>query len=455
MAVPAHDQRDFEFAKQFSLPIRQVIQPMSQQTDDEAYTGSGTMINSGEFNGKDSTEAGQAIVEQLAKAGLAQKEVRYRLRDWLVSRQRYWGAPIPIIYCDTCGEQPVPESELPILLPEDAEFMPTGGSPLERHPTFKQATCPKCGKLAERETDTLDTFVDSSWYYLRFTSSHLETKAFDEEAVKAWLPVDFYVGGVEHSILHLLYSRFIMKALKQIGLVSYGEPFQTFLGNGMIYLHGKKMSKSKGNVVNPDELVKGFGTDALRGYIIFIGPAEQDVEWQTNGINGVGRFLSRAWTFLTGGNHVNSQDILPLTHKLVKSVTDDLNTRSFNTVVSSLMSYLNEVTKMTASIEDKHVFTKLLAPIFPHFAEEVWQRLGGQNSVFENRWPTYEPERISREKVMIIIQVNGKIRGTIQAALSVSQEEVEALVKKDQLLAGKQPSRVVYVPGRLINFVVE
>ncbi len=428
-----------------------------QLINHEVYSGNGILVNSGEFDGLMSTEAKEVIINKLKANGKGRAQTTYRLRDWLVSRQRYWGAPIPIIYCETCGEQAVPEADLPVLLPEDAEFIPTGGSPLERHPTFKDTTCPKCGGEALRETDTLDVFVDSSWYYLRFTSPNDNSKAFDYEQIKAWLPVDFYVGGTEHSILHLLYARFVMKALHKMELVAYDEPFKHFYGNGMVYLYGKKMSKSKGNVVNPDDMVKQYGTDALRGYILFMGPADQDVEWQDNGITGVSRFLHRVWQLFQMTSTSDDQTIHPAIQKAYRSLNQLLPEFHFNRCISSLMIAINDLGDHRLNQTEVSILLHLLAPFFPHISEELWSQNGNAASLFASSWPKLD---VTLDEIhTYVIQVNGRTRATIELSPLAGEEEVrqkaEALPSVAAHLAGKIVQKVIFVPGRIINFVVQ
>lgn len=420
----------------------------------EAY---GSLMNSGEFNGSASSEAKEKIVEQLAKRNSGHATTNYRLRDWLISRQRYWGAPIPIVYCEKCGEQAVPDEQLPVLLPKDVEFLPTGGSPLERHPQFKHAACPSCGGEATRETDTLDTFVDSSWYYLRYVDPNNTEAAFTEDQVKAWLPVDFYVGGTEHSILHLLYARFVMKSLHRLGHVPYHEPFQTFFGNGMVYLNGKKMSKSKGNIVNPDDMVKRYGVDAMRGYILFMGPADQDVEWQENGITGVSRFLDKAWQIFSAMNVSDSNEaISPAIQKAYGDVTTHLQSFTFNRCISSLMIALNELGTTRLNRTEAEVLIRLFAPFFPHFAEEIWSELGHTTSIFASTWPDVTVD--AAQSASYVIQVNGKLRATLQVPVSALEPEVIALARDlpavQSHLEGMNVEKTIFVAGRIVNFVV-
>lgn len=460
MGVPAHDTRDFAFATQYKLPIRYVISPIDSPLDTtQAYLGDGTCIESDEFSNQPNYEAGQMIVAKLAEHKLGSTKVQYRLRDWLVSRQRYWGAPIPIIYCEKCGEQHVPESDLPVELPVDVDFLPSGGSPLERHPSFKKVQCPNCGGEATRETDTLDTFVDSSWYFLRYTDPKNSNQAFSPDQVKTWLPVDFYIGGIEHAILHLLYARFMMRSLHKLGYVPCPEPFQIFFGNGMVYLHGSKMSKSKGNIINPDDMVKKHGTDALRGFILFMGPAGQDVEWQENGIMGVKRFLERSWQIFNRfkPDDIEKETASPDIIQAVNDITEHLLHFRFNLCISSLMIALNKIENgMSLNHASLEMLCKLYAPFFPHFAEEVWHTvLSKDNSVFNEAWP--EKTDIQRLKVTYPIQVNGKTRKIFEFNVNDREEIVVAKARElvASFLTGKIELKTVFVPGRIVNFVVK
>lgn len=414
------------------------------------YAGHGILKNSGNFDGQNSDEA----IPQIVEAAGGKMKTSYRIHDWLVSRQRYWGAPIPIIYCAKCGEVAVPEKDLPILLPDDAEFLPDGGSPLERHASFKHATCPKCGGEATRETDTLDTFVDSSWYFMRYLSPQDTTQAFDKEQIKAWMPVDFYVGGTEHSILHLLYARFVMKALHKIGHVPYHEPFQTFYGNGMVFLNGAKMSKSKGNVINPDDIIKKYGTDAMRGYILFMGPSDQDVEWQENGITGVSRFLQKAWQVfqsVSGGGDT----LHPAIEEAYSQVKTLLPGREFNRCISALMIAVNDIGDTQLNKTEAKVLAQLMAPFFPHFAEEVWQQIGESTSIFTSTWPNITVT--AKTTTQYVVQVNGKLRGSFE--VNVSDDEATVVLHAQEIvnnaLEGKTVIKTVFVPGRIVNFVVQ
>jgi leucyl-tRNA synthetase len=449
MAVPAHDERDYAFAQKYDLSIEQVIQTGGEPLP---YLKKGPLSVNGIWHGKQVEE----IIDDLLKEVGGKKQTTYRLRDWLISRQRYWGAPIPIIYCDEHGEVPVPEDQLPVTLPFQADFQPGGESPLARDANFVNTTCPTCGKPAKRETDTMDTFVDSSWYYLRYCDPHNDQQVFSPEKINYWMPVDQYVGGIEHAILHLLYARFFTKALADAKLFTFREPFTRLFNIGMIYLHGKKMSKSKGNVVNPDELVERYGADTLRGYEMFIAPAAQDAEWNPNGVAGVYRFLHRIWNQLSEAN-VTDTSVRPETHQLIKKVTEDLESFSFNTIVSSLMSYSNE-SGDTMTAGDRAAVVRLMAPVFPHFAEEMWSILGNTDSVFLSSWPTFDTAAFADQPVTIVVQANGKTRGTLSAPKAATEEEITQLIRSDEKLSTiltQQIKKVVFISGRLINFVLE
>lgn len=461
----AHDERDFAFAKKYNIPLKIALVPadpaLREQVERFEFCYSdmenGILLEPAEAAGTKAGEATSIIIKHVTEHGFAEQKVSYRLRDWLISRQRYWGAPIPIIYCQSCGEQPVPEDQLPVQLPHAADFQPGGESPLARDPEFLHTICPKCGQPAQRETDTMDTFVDSSWYFLRFTDPHNDKAPFAPNNVGYWMPVDQYVGGIEHAILHLLYARFFTKALADAKLLKFREPFKRLFNIGMVYLNGKKMSKSKGNVINPDGLVGRYGADTLRGYEMFIAPADQDAEWNENGVAGVYRFLHRAWNVITAESKAENET-LPATHRLIKKVTTDLESFGFNTVVSSLMSYINEVENQSLSITDKKILAQLMAPIFPHFAEEAWHQLGETETIFRSNWPTHDDSQLTESEATFVVQVNGKTKGTIIAATNSDQGAIETEVKLDprysQHFVGTI-KKVIFVPGRLINFVLE
>ena len=474
MAVPAHDERDLEFARKFKLPVRTVIAPPGWTGEEltEAYTGSGTMVNSGEFSDLPSEQGYEAICALLEKKGWGKRSVIYRLRDWLISRQRYWGAPIPIIYCDKCGIVPVPEEDLPVLLPPDAEFKPTGESPLKYCQSFVNTTCPKCSEPARRETDTMDTFMCSSWYFLRYTSPETRDVSFDAAKVKYWLPVDLYTGGAEHAVMHLFYARFFIKTLRDIGLVDFGEPFTRLFNQGTIIYRGDKMSKSRGNVIAPDEYVAELGADAVRGYLMFIGPWELGGEWNDRGIVGVSRWLNRVWGLVTTDYSSRVVDLeaekefLHLTHKTIKEVTADLEKFRFNTMLSSLMEFSNYLSKVkengvvSGSLwwEAISYFLLLLAPTAPHLAEELWAMTEHPYSIHNQPWPEYDEELAKEEEITLVIQVNGKLRDKVLVPASISEVEAKELAlgreRVKAYIDGKKLTRVIYVPKRVVNIVV-
>jgi leucyl-tRNA synthetase len=476
MAVPAHDERDLAFAKRYRLPIRVVVAPPDWDGQDlkEAYVEAGTMVNSGQFNGQPSEKGIEAISDFLEKKGWGKRTVSYKLRDWLISRQRYWGAPIPMIYCDKCGIVPVPEKDLPVLLPEDAEFKPTGESPLKYNQKFVNTKCPKCGSPAKRETDTMDTFMCSSWYFLRYASPHYQKAAFDAEKVKYWLPVDLYTGGAEHAVMHLFYARFFIKALRDMGLVDFGEPFTRLFNQGVIVAEKRKMSKSRGNVVNPDDYVAELGADAVRAYLMFIGPWEQGGEWNDSGISGISRWLNRVWNLVLEGYSQNAKvsadqerALSRLTHQTIRKVTGDLEKLRFNTMIAALMEYTNYLAKVreegiiSASVWNQAIdsLLLLLAPTAPHLAEELWQQTGHEYSIHNQSWPKWDEELAKEEEITLVVQVNGKLRDRITVPVSITEDEakkkaLESLRVKAHI-EGKKIIKTIYVAGRLVNLVVK
>jgi leucyl-tRNA synthetase len=474
MAVPAHDERDLEFARKFKLPVRTVIAPPGWTGEElrEAYAGMGTMVNSGEFSGLPSAQGYEAICALLEERGWGKRTVIYRLRDWLISRQRYWGAPIPIIYCDKCGTVPVPEEDLPVLLPPDAEFKPMGESPLRYCQSFVNTTCPRCSGPARRETDTMDTFMCSSWYFLRYTSPKTRSASFNAAKVKYWLPVDLYTGGAEHAVMHLFYARFFIKALRDMGLVDFNEPFARLFNQGTIIYSGDKMSKSRGNVIAPDDYVATLGADAVRGYLMFVGPWELGGEWSDRGIVGISRWLNRVWTLVIVDYASRAVDpeaekeLLYYTHKTIKEVTADLERFRFNTMLSSLMEFSNYLSKIKESglvldslwREAIGYFLRLLAPAAPHLAEELWNRTGHPNSIHNQSWPEHVEELTKKEEITLVIQVNGKLRDRVVVPASISEIEAKRLaLGRERLKAyigGKSLTRVIYVPKRVVNIVV-
>jgi leucyl-tRNA synthetase len=477
MAVPAHDERDLEFARKFKLPVRVVIAPPDWSGEEltEPYTESGTMVNSGEFSGLPSEQGYEAICALLEEKRWGKRTVIYRLRDWLISRQRYWGAPIPIIYCDKCGIVPVPEEDLPVLLPPDAEFKPTGESPLKYCQSFVNTTCPKCSGPARRETDTMDTFMCSSWYFLRYTSPETGDAPFDAAKVKFWLPVDSYTGGAEHAVMHLFYARFFIKALRDMGLVNFDEPFTRLFNQGTIIYRGDKMSKSRGNVIAPDEYVAELGADAVRGYLMFIGPWELGGEWNDSGIVGISRWLNRVWNLVTTDyiptcrdvvNPEEEKEFLHITHKTIKKVTADLEKFHFNTMLASLMEFTNYLSKAKESgtvsdylwREAINYFLFLFAPTAPHLTEELWTRSGRPYSIHNQAWPEYDDELAQEEEITLVIQVNGKLRDKMLVPASISGAEAKELAlgreRVKAYIDGKKLTRIIYVPKRVVNIVI-
>ena len=468
MAVPAHDERDREFAQKYNLEIIPVI-------DEE-----NKMINSGEFNGMDASEAFDKIIEKIEEMNRGKKTVNYRLRDWLLSRQRYWGCPIPVVYCDTCGVVPEKKENLPILLPTDVEFSGKGESPLTTSKEFMTTACPCCGKPARREVDTMDTFVDSSWYFLRYIDPKNTENIFDSEVVNKWMPVDQYIGGVEHAIMHLLYSRFFIKAFNDMGIVDFKEPFKNLLTQGMVLKEGSKMSKSKGNVVSPLEIIAEFGADTARLFVLFAAPPERDLDWSEQGVEGCYRFLNRVYRLVDELSEIAKSDakIDELTkedkamrytiHATLKKVTEDLSEKfGFNTAISSLMELINEMYKYKELDNRNNAVIKegietivtILAPFTPHIGEELWTMIGKEGSIFDISWPKYDESALVKDEVEVVVQVNGKVRGKLTVGANVSREEMQELAIADEkikaLVEGKTIVKVVAVPKKLVNIVVK
>ncbi|MBA7678460.1 Leucine--tRNA ligase [subsurface metagenome] len=480
MGVPAHDERDFAFAKKYNLPIRMVIAPPEWEGEEleEAYTEPGVMVNSAQFNGLSSEQGIEAVSAFLEEKGWGKRAVTYRLRDWLISRQRYWGAPIPIIYCEKCGIVPVPEKDLPVLLPEDAEFRPTGESPLKYHEQFVNTTCPRCSTPAKRETDTMDTFMCSNWYFLRYTSPNCDTAVFDADKLKYWLPVDLYTGGAEHAVMHLLYARFFAKAIRDLGLIDFDEPFSRLFNQGIIIAEKQKMSKSRGNVITPDEYVAEVGADAVRAYLMFVAPWEQGGDWNDSGISGISRWLNRVWNLVLG-DYIQDEKVSPdvrqkaerelsrVTHQTIRKVTKDLEKLHLNTMISALMEFTNYLAKVkeTGAVtpsdwEDSiSALLRLLAPTAPHLAEELWQKTGNNYSIHNQNWPQWDKALARDEEITLVVQVNGKLRDRITAPVSITEAEARQLALERErvkpYLEGKKIANIIYVPGRLINLVVK
>ncbi len=477
MGVPAHDQRDFDFAKKFGLPIRVVIAPPGWAWEDleEAYLGEGVQTNSGSFDGMPNTAGKDAIADHVEAQGWGHRAISYRLRDWLISRQRYWGTPIPMVYCQGCGVVPVPADDLPVLLPSDAEFRPTGQSPLSLDDDFINTPCPRCGQPATRETDTMDTFVDSSWYMERFTSPGYEKGPFDPLALAEWMPVDQYTGGAEHAVMHLLYARFFTKALRDMGLVEFDEPFRRLYNQGIILGEDhEKMSKSRGNVVNPDEFVSTLGADAVRCFLMFLGPWDQGGPWSTSGINGTARWLNRLWELCqqdpgsldeSPTDETTVRDIQRKLHQTIKRCYEGLDRFRFNTTISAMMELSNDLGRAWSdgSVEPatwRESIEKLLlmlAPVAPHLAEELWERTGHSYSIHQQLFPAWDEELAAEEVVTLVIQVNGKLRDKLEVPADVAEEEAKSLAlaspKVQAHLENKQVARTIYVPGRLVNVV--
>ena len=478
MAVPAHDQRDFQFAKANNLPIKVVIDNpltphLSADTLKEAFVEEGILINSGKFDGMKSGEAIGAITDWLAGKKVGSRETQYKLRDWLISRQRYWGAPIPVIYCGKCGTVPVPEKDLPVKLPKDVKFTGKGTSPLAASKSFVKAKCPKCGAQAQRETDTMDTFNCSSWYFFRYCDPKNPKEPFDKKKAKYWMPVDQYIGGVEHAILHLLYSRFYTKVLRDAGYSPADEPFTRLLTQGMVIKDGAKMSKSKGNVVDPDDIIKKFGADTARLFILFASPPERELEWSDKGVEGCYRFLNRVWRLITeskkqkaesGQQKADSRKIQQMTHKTIKAVTDDIERFSLNTAIAKLMeltNFLYEQNNMTADSSQltAHSLLLLLSPFAPHLTEELWHAIGNKTFILNEPWPSYDPAMIQEDEITIVVQVNGKMRDTLKVPADSSENDIKqkaaASDKVIKFTEGKQLLKTIYVPRKLVNIVVK
>lgn len=467
MCVPAHDERDFAFASKFNIPIVQVISKDGKEQENltEAYTEPGIMINSGEWTGMDSEKAKQEVPEMLEKQGIGKKTTNYKLRDWVFSRQRYWGEPIPIVHCEHCGAVPVPEEELPLLLPEVDKYQPTGTgeSPLADIHEWVNTTCPECGAPAKRETNTMPQWAGSSWYFLRYVDSKNDKELVSKEKAEKFLPVDMYIGGVEHAVLHLLYSRFYTKFLYDIGVINFDEPFIKLFNQGMIGKDGAKMSKSKGNVVSPDELVHDYGCDALRMYELFVGPPELDSEWDDRGIDGVYRFINRFYNLVMENKDKlveETKESVKLRNRLVYDITSRLESFSLNTVVSGFMEYNNKMIDLAKKqgIDKETLETAiiLLAPFAPHISEELWEQLGHETSVFENSWPTYDEDKMKDDEIEIALQINGKTKGTMMIAADAAKDTVIAQAK--EAMADKLTGTIIkeiYVPGKIVNIVMK
>ncbi|HEX9975746.1 MAG TPA: class I tRNA ligase family protein, partial [Dehalococcoidales bacterium] len=488
MGVPAHDERDFAFAKKYGLPIRVVVAPPGWRGEEleQAHIEAGTMANSRQFNGLPSQQGMEAICDFMEQKKYGGRTVSYRLRDWLISRQRYWGAPIPMVYCEKCGIVPVPEKDLPVLLPPNAEFRPTGESPLKYCEEFVNTTCPRCKSPAKREIDTMDTFMCSNWYFLRYCSPHYNAAAFDPAKVKFWMPVDIYTGGAEHAVMHLFYARFFIKALRDMGLVDFGEPFTRLFNQGTIIAEKQKMSKSRGNVVTPDEYVTELGADTVRAYLMFIGPWEHGGEWNDSGISGVSRWLNRVWNLALEeyeqkvpqlvlarmkGEQIDieqaERELARATHQTIRKVTGDIDKMRFNTMLAALMEFSNELAQVKEAArvsqpawkEAIDTLLRLLAPTAPHLAEELWGRTGHRYSIHNQSWPKWDEALAKEEEITLVIQVNGKVRDRLTVPASITEAEAKekalASPRVKTFLEGKKLVNAIYVPGRLVNLVVK
>ena len=470
MAVPGHDERDFEFASKYELPIPRVIAGPGDNAETplgEAYVGVGSLVNSGDFNGMPWEEAKRAVTQWLTEKGNAQPRVNFRLHDWCISRQRYWGPPIPIIYCDACGTVPVPESDLPVLLPQVENYKPdeSGTSPLARVEEWYRIPCPQCGGEARRETDVSDTFLDSAWYFLRYPSTDIDSAPFDREITKKWLPVDMYIGGEEHAVLHLLYSRFITMVLKDLGHVDFEEPYKRFRKHGLLIKEGSKMSKSRGNVVVPDKYIQEWGADTFRTYLMFLGPYQEGGDFRDQGLQGPYGFLSRLWDTVVPveelGNAPATGEVEQKLHATIKKVTDDVATLQYNTSIAAMMEYLNVVRQggRQANRAEVEPLVPLVAPFAPHLAEELWELLGHTRSVFAGAtWPTYDESKTVSDTVEFIVQVNGKVRGRMSMPRGITEDDARNSALADENVArfinGAQVRKIVFVPDRLINLVI-
>lgn len=475
MAVPAHDQRDFEFARQFGLPVRVVIQPEGTELDDEtmteAYPGAGVMVNSDAFNGTvvfpETGDGIDRVIEWLESEGRGRAAINYRQRDWLVSRQRYWGTPIPIIYCPECGEVPVPYEDLPVLLPETADYEPTGDieGPLARVTDWVNVRCPKCGGDARRESDTLDTFFDSSWYFLRYCDPKNDQEPFAPEKVGAWCPVDYYFGGTEHAVMHLIYARFFTKVFQDMGLLEFPEPFLTLFNQGYVTLEGRDMSKSSGHLIEAAETIDAYGADAARTFMLFCSPPKADYDFRPGGFEEIGRvafkWLERVWRVVSEvSDQPAGTDLEKAVHRTVKAVTDDMESEGLNTAIARMMELVNEFSKLDGPVprEAAETFLKLLAPVAPFITEELWHRYGNEESIHLEEWPTYDESLLTTETVTMVVQVNGKVRDTLEVSPNIGEDEMRSLaLASDKVRAhinGREPDRVIARPPKLINIVV-
>jgi leucyl-tRNA synthetase len=480
MAVPAHDQRDWEFAKKYNIPVIEVIKNSNscdgnQSVDKDVCEAEGVLVNSRQFNGIKSSEAFDIISEWIEKQGFGIKAINFKLKDWLISRRRYWGTPIPMIHCKICGIVPVPEKDLPVILPEDTEFTGEGESPLKSSKTFVNVKCPKCGMDAKRETDTMDTFVDSSWYYARYCDNHNDNAAFDSMKVNYWMPVNQYIGGIEHACMHLIYSRFWYKVMRDLGIVKHGEPFENLLTQGMVTLNGSVMSKSKGNIVSPDEIIEKYGADTTRLFTLFAAPPQKQLDWSMEGVEGCWRFINRMWRLFDvvhtktdiSASEKDKNNILRIMHKTIKKVTIDIEKEfQFNTAISSVMELVNALYTYKyhsndggTSVEVYKTVILLMAPFTPHLCEEIWEKLGYKEYVSACPWPDFDEGMMKQHSVELPVQINGKLRGKIIVSAEDGEDEVKKIIEKDKKIAsqlkGRQIAKFIYVKGKIVAIFVK
>jgi leucyl-tRNA synthetase len=482
MAVPAHDQRDWEFANKFGADIIEVIHGKDSKINEAAYEGEGVMVNSGQFDGTDSTKGVEKLTGWLESKGLGRKAVNYKLKEWLISRQRYWGTPIPMIYCQDCGIVPVAEKDLPVMLPADVKLTGAGDSPLASHKEFVETVCPKCGKKARRETDTMDTFVDSSWYFSRYCDAHNDKAPFSKESASDWLPVDQYIGGIEHACMHLIYSRFWHKFMRDLGLVKCDEPYTNLLTQGMVTLGGSAMSKSRGNVVSPDEIIEKFGADTARLFILFAAPPEKQLDWSQDGLEGCWRFINRVWRLLEMVSskekqcELNAEEsasaskkLLIKTNKTIKKITGDISAEhQFNTAISAAMELVNELYAypllgcaegVETAVSAYKSLILLLAPFTPHVCEEIWNKLGHTESLSTEKWPEADPKYLVDDEIEIPIQINGKMRGKLMVAADITENDIRTLCETDEKLLkyfeNMKIVKFIYVEKRIVNIIVK
>jgi leucyl-tRNA synthetase len=471
MAVPAHDQRDFDFAVAFDLPIRQVVRPPDSEVDESVayveHAAGEVLVNSAEFDGLPASEGGRRIVEKLEAEGRGRTTINYRLRDWGFSRQRYWGCPIPIVYCDACGIVPVPDDELPVVLPDIEDYKPKGAPPLAQADEWVNVPCPRCGGAAKRETETMDTFVDSSWYFLRYCDPHNDAAPFDRAAVDYWNPVDLYIGGVDHATMHMIYARFWVKVLNDLGMLGFREPFAQFFSNGWVTFGKTKMSKRAGNIVGPDAFLDLYGADACRLNILFLGPANEDMEWTESSIEGMSRFVRRLWRVVSEvaenapAGEPTDGALARKTHWAIAKVTDDIGRRfAFNTAIAAVMELVNELSRDPAGPDSRfaaETVVSLIQPYAPHVSEELWGMLG-HTRLWEAPWPVADPGLLAVDTVEVVVQVNGKIRDRLQVSAGIGDDELVVLARASERvqahLGGVEPARLIVVPGKLVNFVL-